>query len=243
MPPAEPSANDSANTEAKKKRKRKILWFNPPFNLNVTTKVAQRFLELIDAYFHRDHIFRSLFNRNTVKVSYCTMKNMKAIIKGHNAKLLAPPTPADPKLCSCPRSIKDQCPLDGKCLTDSIIYKATVSVPGSKDLFYYGMCETDFKARLNNHNSSFRHRHLAKTSLARHIWSLKDEGKNYTIKWSIHRKAAPYQCGTRKCDLCLTEKAVIARADQATLTNARSELAVPCPHRRKYRFDKSKACR
>ena len=105
------------------------------------------------------------------------------------------------------------------------------------------MYETDFKARLNNHNSSFRHRHLAKTSLARHIWSLKDEGKNYTIKWSIHRKAAPYQCGTRKCDLCLTEKAVIARADQATLINARSELAVPCPHRRKYRFDKSKACR
>ena len=129
------------------------------------------------------------------------------------------------------------------CLSESIIYKATVSVPGRKDMYYYGLCDTDFKTRLNNHNSSFRHRHLVKTSLARHVWNLKDEGKSYSIKWELHCKAAPYMCGTRRCDLCLTEKAVIARADQATLINSRTELAVPCPHRRKYRYDKSKACR
>ena len=32
-------------------RTRKIIWFNPPFNLNVKTNVAKVFLQLIDTYF------------------------------------------------------------------------------------------------------------------------------------------------------------------------------------------------
>ena len=37
-------------------------------------------------------------------------------------------------------------------------------------------------------------------------------------------KAHPDICGTRKCDLCLCEKLMIARANSASLLNKRDEL-------------------
>ena len=36
------------NNEKNKTRKRKITWFNPPFNINVATNFAKIFLTLID---------------------------------------------------------------------------------------------------------------------------------------------------------------------------------------------------
>ena len=41
------------NNEKNKIRKRKITWFNPPFNINVATNVANTFLTLIDYTFQR----------------------------------------------------------------------------------------------------------------------------------------------------------------------------------------------
>ena len=46
--------------------------------------------------------------------------------------------------------------------------------------------------------------------------------------------ASPYRCGKRKCDLCLTEKYIIARADQKYLLNKRTEIISKCRHRNKY---------
>ena len=71
--------------EVTQKRRRKprnnIIWFNPPFDLQVKTNVARRFLQLIDTHFHKRHPLRKIFNRNTVKVSYSTMNNMASIMK------------------------------------------------------------------------------------------------------------------------------------------------------------------
>ena len=80
---------DPATKKNKRKRIRKnIIWFNPPFDKNVTTNVAKRFLQLIDKHFPKGHALHKLFNRNTVKVSYSCMNNMASIISGHNAKIL-----------------------------------------------------------------------------------------------------------------------------------------------------------
>ena len=38
------------NNEKNKTRKRKITWFNPPFNINVATNVAKTFFALIDIF-------------------------------------------------------------------------------------------------------------------------------------------------------------------------------------------------
>ena len=59
----------------------------PPFNANVKTNVGEQFLRLIDRYIPKE--YRKLFNRQNVKVSYCTMPNMAEIVQSHNARVLA----------------------------------------------------------------------------------------------------------------------------------------------------------
>ena len=39
------------------------------------------------------------------------------------------------------------------------------------------------------------------------------------ITWQILKKASPYQCGSKRCDLCLLEKVSIICADPDTLLN------------------------
>ena len=63
---------------------------------------------------------------------------------------------------------------------------------------------------------------------------MKENDENYTVDWLIAMKAHPYICGTRKCDLCLCKKLLIARANyshranSASLLNKRDELASKC---------------
>ena len=54
-------------------RKRKILWFNPPFSMNVSTNIGAKFIKLIQTSFPTDHPLHKIFNKNSVKISYrCT---------------------------------------------------------------------------------------------------------------------------------------------------------------------------
>ena len=70
--------------------------------------------------------------------------------------------------------------------------------------------------------------------MSNYLWELKNANMNFSVKWSIAACASPYKCGTRKCDLCLTEKYIIARADQKYLLNKRTEIISKCRHRHKY---------
>ena len=56
----------------------------------------------------------------------------------------------------------------------------------------------------------------------------------------IHKKASPYQCGSKRCDLCLSEKVSIICADSDTLLNKRTELISKCYHGNKFLFAKVK---
>ena len=53
-------------------------------------------------------------------------------------------------------------------------------------------------------------------------------------QWSIKAYAYQYKCGTRKCDLCLKEKMIIARYDPKKLLNGRTVLVSKCRHRSKF---------
>ena len=68
------------------------------------------------------------------------------------------------------------------------------------------------------------------TELSKLVWSLKDKRKSYSIKWKIIAKAPAYRCGTRRCDLCTTEKMLISMADD-TCINKRDEFVSRCRHR------------
>ena len=92
--------NKNKNT---KRRKTKIIWFNPPYSKNVSTKVGNQFLKLINKHFPRHHKFYKLFNKNNVKVSYNCMPNMKNIINMHNKKIINPRKANIVRTCKCIR--------------------------------------------------------------------------------------------------------------------------------------------
>ena len=76
-------------TARQRNRQRNIIWFNPPFSKNVSTNVGKEFLKLVVKCFTKDHVLRKIFNRNTLKISYSCMPNVKQIIDGHNKTTVA----------------------------------------------------------------------------------------------------------------------------------------------------------
>ena len=165
------------------------------------------------------------------------MKNVAAIISSHNSKVLNTAPEQVTRTCNCRQP--NTCPLNGQCLTECVVYKATVSVPQKPDKHYYGLTEGSFKTRYNNHTHSFRKDTCRnETELSKHIWELKDSSQSYTVDWTIVQRASPYRCGTRRCDICLTEKMVIAMANPSSTLNKRAEIISTCRHRTKFRYDK-----
>ena len=72
--------------------------------------------------------------------------------------------------------------------------QATVTTNNTNDTKHYiGMTATTFKERYANHTSPFRHKKDSnKTELSKHIWKLKENNQDYTIKWSILKHAISY---------------------------------------------------
>ena len=144
--------------------------------------------------------------------------------------------PSGTALCNCRQQVS--CPLQGRCQEKALIYKATVT-SASGVMSYIGSTALPFKERHASHKSSFTHRHLASsTSLSGYVWELKDQGLSPEIKWEILKRSSPYTCGMRKCDLCLTEKLFILRADPAQVLNRHSELMQKCRHTNKFKLMK-----
>ena len=80
---------DNNNYDQKNKnRKRKIIWFNPPFCKLANIDVGKYFLRLIDKHFKQDNILHKIFNRKTLKISYSCTKNISQIINSHNNELI-----------------------------------------------------------------------------------------------------------------------------------------------------------
>ena len=163
------------------------------------------------------------------------MKSKGATIAPHNTKMLALTPTGDAPTDTCNSSRNTICPLSGRCQAACIIYKATVIAPSRPDMIYYGSTEPPFKLRWYNHTKSFRsERYSTDTELSKYVWDLKRAGLEATIRWEIAKRSVPYQCGSRRCDLCITEKTTIALADPKTLLNKRTELVSFCRHRSKY---------
>ena len=72
------------STKNRKLRKRKIAWYNPPYNADVRSNLAKQFFEILDKNFPKKHRYYSIINRHTVKLSYSTTPNLEKIIAGLN---------------------------------------------------------------------------------------------------------------------------------------------------------------
>ena len=75
---------NTSTTNSKQQRKRNIIWFNPPYSMNVATNIGRFFLNLIKKHFPPHHEFSKIFSRNNMKISYSCMPNMKSRINIHN---------------------------------------------------------------------------------------------------------------------------------------------------------------
>ena len=177
--------NTNANeTNERRKRRRNVIWFNPPYSKNVTNNVGKYFFNLISKYFPATNKLSKIFNKNTLKISYCCMPNIKSITNAHNRKITTPTvTKVSEKTCNCLR--KNECPIEGKCLSTNSLYEGTLTstLPDYKPRTYAGISEPIFKSRHNMHNTSFKLRRYEKsTKLAREVWRIKDKRGQFNVK-------------------------------------------------------------
>ena len=108
--------NKTSNNHTKRSLKHNI-WCNIIwFSRAVSTNVGKRFLQLLRHHFPPSNKLHKIFNKNTVKVSYCCTQNVASIIKSHNKKLINTSIKTLP--CNCKK--KHECPLDGKWRTENI---------------------------------------------------------------------------------------------------------------------------
>ena len=101
------------DNQNKKKRKRNIIWFNPPYSKSVKTILGRIFIKLISKHFPPNHKFAKIFNKNTIKLSYSCMPNITSKINGHNKKIVQPKPTEPQKLWNC--LVKEDLPLNGLC--------------------------------------------------------------------------------------------------------------------------------
>ena len=81
---------------------------------------------------------------------------------------------------------------------------------------------------------SFRNKsHEKNPEMYKYVWELKEKDINYFINWDTAMKLHKYVCESRKCDLCICEKLLIARVDPNVLLNKRDELMSKCRHTNK----------
>ena len=131
--------------------------------------------------FPQSHPLHRILNKNTIKLSYSCMPNMHNVISAHNKAVfskqpqLNDTNNSKSKECNCRQ--KDSCPLSSKCLTDSVVYQATVTRDDTtEENTYVGHTEGEFKTRYNNHTNSFRNaKHKHATALSKYVWHLKCE--------------------------------------------------------------------
>jgi hypothetical protein len=72
--------------QPRRNMQRSIIWFTVPSVRVSKTNMGRNFLSLIDKHFPPHDKRQKFFNRNTVKVSYSCMNDVKSIITRHNAR-------------------------------------------------------------------------------------------------------------------------------------------------------------
>ena len=218
----------------RRNRQRNIIWFNPPFSKNVKTNIARSFLNLVDTHFPLGHKLHKIFNRNTVKVSYSCMSNVRSIITSHNIRIIRRSQSQNINTDNCNCRNKHACPLQNKCMSKDIVDKATIITNNTQGTKHYiGMTSNTFKERYRNHIKSFTHKKYSnETELWKHVWHLKQNKTDFTIKWSIIKKSISYTGGSKRCNLCLEEKLILKKDN--CLLNKRSEIVSACQHKNKF---------
>ena len=111
-------------------------------------------IKLISKHFSPNHKFVKTLNKNTIKLSYSCMPNIRSKANGQNKKILPPNSTKPQKLCNY--FVEEDCPINGLCLRSSILYQVTIKCSKSKcrQKRYKGICKMTLKKHAN-HKKSF----------------------------------------------------------------------------------------
>ena len=133
-------------------------------------------------------------------MSFCCTQNLGNIIKSHNKKLISSNNQITLP-CNCRR--KKECPLEGKCRANDVVYKCIASATDFPNKVYLGTAQGEFKKRFYSHNMSFKNEsNKNDTILSKYIWDLKlvtQHNVTPTLKWHIVKSVAPYWNITKTC--------------------------------------------
>ncbi len=227
--------NPTTPSTSRRKRGRKIIWFNPPFSRSVETNIGKEFLRLLDTHFPRHDPLHKIFNRNTIKVSYGCMPSIKTSISAHNKKILGEKEPLARGHCNCQQP--ETCPLPGECTTPNLLYEATLKsdLPDYGEKIYKGISEPSFKKRFANHKKSFNIvEYKSDTCLSKEVWDIKNLGGTYNISWRAIKQCPGFNPSNGKCALCMSEKLEILEHTGTNLLNKKSEIVSTCRHKHKH---------
>ena len=182
------------------------------------------FLSLIDKHFSPHHKLHKLFNRNSVKVSYSCLPNIKSIINTHNRKIIFPSPTICKRTWNCINMPK--CPLDKKCPGNNSLYPGNITSldRNSETKVYYGICETKFKLHYANNKRLFNHKNRkSDTDISNEFWITKDINRSANITREILGRHQTYNTSSKRCSLCLNEKLKIVLHRNSNMLNEQTE--------------------
>ena len=131
------------------------------------------------------------------------------------------------RMCDCK---KQECPVNGCCLMENIIYKATV-ITDNQTKFYVG--STGLSSRYTKHKYIFKHEKHKNTQLYQYSWKLKNNEVNFKIQWEILTRTKNKYSLKNGCKLCNAEKIETLKVKKSESLNKRNELQTGCIHYRK----------
>ena len=168
--------------------------------------------------------FTKIFNRNTVKVSYCCMPIVASITKSRNKKVSSKKANKETRVSHAivGRITLVLCKV-------SVWFPATSTTQKWKRPNYLSSIDTmSISSHSGTQNISTAHNYPVT------FWKLKQKKKEPLITWSIAGKAHSYDNETKRCNLCLTEVLFIFNSDRGRLLSRRSELISKCRHQNKF---------
>ena len=174
---------------------------NQKMNINTVQSTIQcKHSLFLDKYFPSQNKFHKLFNRNTVKMSYCCMSNMKAIINSHNYEITNHATITKVRTYIC--IDKERCMLSQNCLINNIIYKAVSrsANPLYKENVYFNKAETEIKLQHLNQKMPFKFiKHKTDTNISNKVWQIKKSKKAPVITWEKVQNISSYNTNSKRC--------------------------------------------
>ena len=164
--------------KSKTARSRLVTWYNPPWNILVVTNIGRLVLNLVKKHFPKGHSLNEIFNKNTIKISYSCLKNIKSTISNHNAKIdklkQEEKLEINKKSCNCRKN--KQCPMPENCQESEIVYRAKIVTNNNKQKTYFGLTARTFKERWRRHIDTFNKDSLRdETGISEYIWNCKEK--------------------------------------------------------------------